>query len=143
MPAPAQKSPIRMQDPPFAVPTLARFMLVSPRLYGASTAGPRYQRYCTEGQWLGATGQLVTMEAGRLARLGWQSRQMTQIPQAIISVRMKSLGWGGFFTSSAHVQLFNMLTANLDFTFVPTRCGEVIRKLHSQPRLRRAAKSLR
>src|SRR6266566_4319687 len=42
--------------------------------------------------------------------------------------------------SSVHVQfLRDVLAADLDFAFVLAGCGEVIGKLHPQPRLLRAA----
>src|SRR6266550_2796543 len=44
---------------------------------------------------------------------------------------------------SISVQLFKVLTVNLDFAFGLARCGKIIGELHSQPRLRRAAEGLR
>ena len=48
-----------------------------------------------------------------------------------------------FFMGSISVQLFKVLTVNLDFAFGLARRGEIIGELHSQPRLRRAAEGLR
>jgi hypothetical protein len=60
-----------------------------------------------------------------------------------MQARASAPGWDEFEFTIRMVQLFDVLTTNLDFALVLTRGCEVIGKLHSQPGLGRAAESLR